>query len=117
MTNIQLYVHIYHIFLCQSSLDGLLSSFHILAVVHSAAMNIEVHVSFQIRLFDLSKSGTDESYGSSILKNYHDYRYYFKIYKVTTRLFSIVAVPVFVFVFVFFLELHPWHMEVLRIGV
>ena len=40
---------VYHIFLRQS-----LDCVHILALVYSTAMNIGVHVSFQIRVFVLS---------------------------------------------------------------
>ena len=38
-------VHMYH-FLIHSSVNGLLGCFQVLAIVNSAAMNIEVHVSF-----------------------------------------------------------------------
>jgi len=37
----------YHIFFIHSSLDGHLGYFQVLAVVDSAAVNTEVHVSFQ----------------------------------------------------------------------
>ena len=39
----------HHIFI-QSSVDGQLGCFHVLATINSTAMNIEAHVSFQIRL-------------------------------------------------------------------
>ena len=40
----------YQIFFIHSSVDGHLGYFHILAMAKSAAMNIEIHVSFQIIL-------------------------------------------------------------------
>ena len=41
-------VCMYHIIIIQSSVNRLLGSFHILTIVNSAAVNIAVHVSFQI---------------------------------------------------------------------
>ena len=41
----------YHIFFTQSSVERHLGCFHVFAIVNSAAMNIGVHVSFQIMFF------------------------------------------------------------------
>ena len=43
-------VYMYYIFFIHSSVDGCLGFFHVLAIVNSAEMNIEVHVYF----FELS---------------------------------------------------------------
>ena len=44
-----LYITILHIFFIHSSVDGLLGCFHVLAVINSATMKTEVHVSFSIK--------------------------------------------------------------------
>ena len=41
----------YHSFLIHSSADGHLGSFHVLAIINSAVMNIGVHVSLSILVF------------------------------------------------------------------
>ena len=39
-------MYMYHIFFIYSSVYGHLGGFHVLAIVHIAAMNINIHVSF-----------------------------------------------------------------------
>ena len=56
-----------HIFFIHSSVDGHLACFHVLSIVNSAAMNIEVHVSFQslVMFRYMPRSGVDGLYGNS----------------------------------------------------
>ena len=58
----------HHNFFIHSSVDGHLGCFHDLAIVHSAAMNIGVHVSFSILVSSGYKprSGIAGSYGGFI---------------------------------------------------
>ena len=60
---------IHHIFSIHSSVNGHLGCFHVLAVENSAALNIEVYVSFWIRVFSryIFWSGIAGSYGRSTL--------------------------------------------------
>ena len=63
--NIPLYACVYHIFI-YSSVSGHLGYFHVLAIVNSAALNIRVHVSFQITVFSRYMPRIARSYGDSI---------------------------------------------------
>ena len=55
----------YYNFFIHSSVDGHLGCFHVLAVINSAAMNNEIHVSFSILVSSgyMPRSGISESYG------------------------------------------------------
>ena len=46
------------------------SCFKVLAIVDSAVMNIEILVSFQIRVFIFPRSGFSVSYGNSASSSY-----------------------------------------------
>ena len=62
--HMHMYIYILYIYL---SMDTI--CFHVLTIVNSAAMSIEVHVSFQIMFFSryMSRRGIVGSCGSSIL--------------------------------------------------
>ena len=65
-----------HIFFILSPADGHLGCFYVLAIVSSAAMNIRVHVSFQIIVLSgyMPRTGSARSYDGSVfsfLRNLH----------------------------------------------
>ena len=58
----------YHIFFIQPSVDGHLGCFPVLAIVNSAAVNTQVHVSFLGKILSryMPKGGVAGSHGSSM---------------------------------------------------
>ena len=61
------------------TVSGHLGCFHVLAGINSAAMNIGVHVSFQIIVFSgyILRSGTAGSYGNSVFSRFKEPPYCF----------------------------------------
>ena len=63
-----MHTHTHFIFFIHASVDGHLGCFHVLTVVNSAAINIEVHIYFQIVVLSryMPQNRITESYDSSI---------------------------------------------------
>ena len=61
-------IHTHFTVFIHASVDGQLGGFHVLTVVNSAAMNIEVHIYFQIIVLSryMPQSGITGSYDNSI---------------------------------------------------
>ena len=69
-------VYVYHSFFIHSSVNEHLGCFHVWAIVNRAAMNIGMHVSFEVIFFSryMPSIGISWSYGSStfnFLRNLH----------------------------------------------
>ena len=67
-----MHTHTHHIFFIHSSVHGCLGCFHVLAVVNSAAVNIEVYVSFPVKVLSgyVPRNGIAGSYGNSVFKGF-----------------------------------------------
>ena len=61
-------VYVYHIYFIHSSVDGHLGCLHVLATVNSAAVNIGVHVSFQI-MVNITNNETSRLYAAPDMKH------------------------------------------------
>ena len=72
----------HRIFFIQSSVNGHLGCFRVLAIVNSAAMNIRMDVSFLIMVFSryMPRSGIAGSYGISVLSVLRQLHFFY-IYK------------------------------------
>ena len=84
------HVHASHIFLIHSSVDGHLGSFHILAIINNADMNIGVNVSFRISVFFQGGTYIPECNCWII------WQFYFQVFLDTSVLFSTVVVPIYI---------------------
>ena len=80
-------VYMFHIFFIHSSVTGHLGCFHVLAVLNSASVNTDVHVSFQIMfLLDICP-------GMGLLDHMI---VLFLVFKETSTLFSTVVTPIYI---------------------
>ena len=85
------YVCVWHIFFIRSSIDGQLISFHTLATVNKATLNLGMCVSFQISVFfffNLGKYTVLELLGHMI--------FLFLIFGGISILFSIVVARIYI---------------------
>ena len=87
--SVRVCVCVWHIFFIHSRADGPLHDFHILPIVRNAAMNIGVHISFQI----VSSFSTDIYPRMELLDHMV---FLFLVFWGTSIVFSIVAAPIYI---------------------
>ena len=83
------YIYVYHILFIHLSVDGHLSYFFILTILHSAATNLGLHVSFWISVFFFSKYVAGSGIAGSLVV-------LFLVFWGTSILFSKVATPIYI---------------------